>query len=63
MKYFAVVLTSLTLVACGGGGDAPAPPTGPVTSTLIAVDLQTYNTGFRLVTDPSNAHHYVFKQN
>lgn len=29
--------------------------------TLISVDLQTFNTGFRLLTDPSNAHHYVFK--
>lgn len=30
--------------------------------TLISLDIQTYNTGFRLVTDPSNAHHYVFRR-
>jgi len=28
----------------------------------VSVDLQTYDTGFRMLTDPSNAHHYVFRK-
>lgn len=48
MKYLALVLSSMMLVACGGGSgggvDAPASPTGPVASTLSFPLKSAFNT-------------------